>query len=1034
MRSLPWHGLFATLYLFLLCPGRLSARQQPLPSFDTHHCTHYDDEQGLPSNDITGFFEDHQGYLWFTTQFGLVRFDGREFRTWYTGNVPTLTFNRLYSLNGRSTDSLFFSDESKAVHMIDAAGQVKPMPGLRAGQNFLMSQHSFILDLRPYFRKAEDSVRIMKVLTDPEYLHAMHEFYPDTNGNAWFLSRKHLSYFQQGHFLPVDAYDVEREAHFRIKKSLFTVNPAGMITLYEAGKRSAATFFLKTLLPALKGDKQPDLHQLKFSSNPTGTFLQYQRQLWALSFDGQNLHSSLLLHDLRIPLSTEAYYSQRHRLYIFRTMTNGFYLVREQPFTVRSFLDKEGIQNNFTAAVEIQPMQVLTTNGVIFSKDTAFRRYPLDYVGSNALLKDKDQHIWILLKDTLFCMDNRLQPLNYWVVPYTDLASILQDSKGTIWYCTSNSLARIDNGEMRFVYRDNKALRRTQCLFMLNDTSFWLGTTIGLFTYNLQRNTITPHREMRGVYVRHVYRATDGTIWIGTYGQGFYTWRNGHFIAMPQDKNHYLATAHCFMEDSSGFFWIPTNKGLFQVARSALEGWLSNKEQEVYYHYYNKFDGFASNEFNGGSSPVGIRLQNGTFSLPSMKGMVWFRPQQVKPAMPMAKIQVDRVALDTQEIKFTGPIRLPAGSHRFRFHISSPFFGNTANFVPEFKVKGVDQSWTPVAADNSIPINYLSPGKYTLEIRLRNGFGPGAYTTQEQSFSIAPYIYQTLVFKLAATLIALALIAVVISRYHKNRIRDEQERAQILEQQVADRTQVLKRTVTELKELEENLHKSNLLKDRLTTIILHDIRSPLRFMNMLCNQLNGALAAGDTQALAAMTAELKKSSDQLDVFTREFLVWLTTQQTGFKLRKEYIDIFQLFREAKEFYRNVLSGNNNTLEIEGKEDISAWTDRQLLKIILHNLIDNANKHTDNGTIRLSVTAIDKDQVSIKVADSGRGMTTSELHTLQKGLEDESSLGVTDGAGNLGYRIIRDFIARLNGHIIVESALETGTTVTILLPIL
>ncbi len=188
-----------------------------------------------------------------------------------------------------------------------------------------------------------------------------------------------------------------------------------------------------------------------------------------------------------------------------------------------------------------------------------------------------------------------------------------------------------------------------------------------------------------------------------------------------------------------------------------------------------------------------------------MKGMVWFDPQQVKPAMPIGKIHVDRITIDTQEIKLTGPIHLAAGSRKFRFHISSPFFGNTANFAPEFRVKGVDQLWTSVADDNSIEINYLPPGKYTLEIRLRNGFAAGAYTSTEQSFSIAPRFYQTLVFQLATTLLALLLIAALVNRYHKRRIRIGRERAQILEQQVANRTQVLECTVTELKELEENL-------------------------------------------------------------------------------------------------------------------------------------------------------------------------------------------------------------------------------------
>ncbi len=74
------------------------------------------------------------------------------------------------------------------------------------------------------------------------------------------------------------------------------------------------------------------------------------------------------------------------------------------------------------------------------------------------------------------------------------------------------------------------------------------------------------------------------------------------------------------------------------------------------------------------------------------------------------------------------------------------------------------------------------------------------------------------------------------------------------------------------------------------------------------------------------------------------------------------------------------------------------------------------------------------MAIKVADSEKGMTSAELKKLQRSLEDEKNMVVTDSTGNLGYRIIRDFVTKLNGRIMVESALDTGTTVTILFPII
>lgn|GEM_PF-1037305 len=1028
----------ATLYLFLLLPAGVIARQQLPPYFESYYVMPYNDENGLPSNDVTGFFEDAKGYCWFTTQFGLVRFDGRDFRHYYTGNVPTLTSNRLYSLNTDTNDKVFFADERTGVHVIDSNGAVLPVPGLKARYNFLMSQHGYVLDLRKYLKPRKDSVRIMNEVKADKHSLPMHEFYTDTNGGAWFLSAHDITWFKDGYFSRVDYYDFEDMAHFYIGHTLFAVDPVGRIHVYQDGKKTGITISLQKILPGAIAKGGIDLNQLRFCSSRSGSFLQYQKNLYTLRFDGQTVTASLLLKNLPLSLARHVYYSQRYQLYFFLTSTNGFYIVRNRPFTVKSF--KEGMENNFAATLEIQPGQVLTSNGVLFSKDTARRVFDYNLQVFNTMLKDRDQQIWFMGGDTLFCMNSKLQEQKRLIVKDSHLKSLQQDEKGTIWYCTNNGLARIDSGRMQVLYADYTALDRSQCMFFLNDTTIWIGSTVGLFAYNKKNNTIMAIPEMAKNYVRHIYRARDNSIWIGTYGQGFYTWRDGRFIAMPQDSDHNLATAHCFMEDDRGFFWIPTNKGLFQVSKAALEAWLGNHELQVYYHYYDKNDGFGTNEFNGGSSPVGIRLEDGTFSLPSMKGLVWFNPLQVKPTLPIQDIHIDKIMEDAREINCQDKLVFKAGSRKMSFRISSPFFGNKDNFVPEYRIAGVDKLWTPVPPDNNIVINYLPPGKYALEIRMRSGFGVHDYTSTTQAFFVAPHFYETLTFKMVSVLVLLLLITAGGYAFFKQRAKKAKEREQDLELQVQQRTQEqaltvqqLEHTVAELKVTEENLHESNLLKDKLTSVILHDIRSPLRFINMLSSQLHLALLSGPNQSLTALTAELKKSSDQLDTFTKEFLVWITTQQEGFSIHREYVYVKELFVETEAFLHNILNWNNNVLEMEIAEDISVWTDKQLMKIILHNLIDNANKHTENGKISLSGFLDGADRLIIKVVDTGKGMTYTELQVLQNRLEDEKNLFATDSTGNLGYRIVRDFVTQLKGDITVESVFNKGTTVTIVFPI-
>jgi hypothetical protein len=68
---------------------------------------------------------------------------------------------------------------------------------------------------------------------------------------------------------------------------------------------------------------------------------------------------------------------------------------------------------------------------------------------------------------------------------------------------------------------------------------------------------------------------------------------------MLMDNNHFLATAHTFIEDNSGTVWITTNRGLFQVKMADLYQYLNKQSQSVYYYYYDKKDGFLTNEFNG---------------------------------------------------------------------------------------------------------------------------------------------------------------------------------------------------------------------------------------------------------------------------------------------------------------------------------------------------------------------------------------------------------------------------------------------------
>ncbi len=1024
------YALHGFIVVFFLSLPEVTPAQ---PFFSQYHLEHFSDETGLPSNDITGFVEDQRGNFWFSTQFGLVKFDGRTYRIFNTANLPTLSSNRIFALGCDSTGNIFFADENEIVHHIDSSGAISYCPQLAARKNFLMSRFGDVMDIRQQTKKREDSL----VFVSPFMLHAWnnnlaHEFFVTGRNTAFFVVNKRLKYWDNGTIRELAAFPAIAPQCFMLNSRLFAIDAQGEIHAFDGGGELPARESMPALLAAC-GDKSPfDVKQAAVFSDGHQALLQYKDRIYAFQQSGEKLSLLLCLDKISLPMARGIRYSSRYNMYVVNTATDGIFLVKNKPFRV--LLQNEGIalENNFLASVEIRRQTILTANGTLFlpngQQQNLFRKGDI----VNALLKDRKGRIWYAQLDSLLCADSNFRKIRSFYLPDTYVTGMAEDATGTIWCITNNSLMKLEGDSLRFLYERQEPLSRTECITFLNDSTAWLGTSKGLFSVHLPTGQYAPVREMKDKYIRHFYRAGDGKLWIGTYGNGFYCYDGTSFHNMPSDRNGYLSSAHCFVEDGRGFFWIPTNKGLFQVRAADLDAFVSGKSARVYYHYHDKTEGFLTNEFNGGCNPVGLTLSDGRISLPSMNGLVIFDPATILPNVPAAGLFIDDIWADTTHFNIAGELHFRPGQQNLLFKISTPFFGNAANLLVEYRIKNRDSLWKPVE-DATIAINYLPAGKYILELRKLSGFGINNYTTISRAFTIAPFWYETNWFKFVAALF-LVIGTYGVLRY---RLRKLEDRKRALEELVQNRTEALensvlqlKTTVAELQVSENNLYKSNLLKEKLTSVVLHDIRTPVHFIDLLSRQLQGSVSKNDRESLASLSGELTKTTGQLNLFTKEFLVWLVAQQTGFRIRKEYVLLEELFRDLNAFFQNMLEWNENLLTAEVANGVRVWTDRQLLRIILHNLIDNANKHTRNGKIELKAS-VHMNRLVLSVSDTGKGMPAHQLLKLQEGLSAHriDSFGL-DADGNLGFRIIKDFADRLDILVQVSSEEEKGTAVSLL----
>lgn len=252
-----------------------------------------------------------------------------------------------------------------------------------------------------------------------------------------------------------------------------------------------------------------------------------------------------------------------------------------------------------------------------------------------------------------------------------------------------------------------------------------------------------------------------------------------------------------------------------------------------------------------------------------------------------------------------------------------------------------------------------------------------------------------------------------------------------------------RRTVQQLnKELEaqkkvlevrnKELFDLNQVKDKIFSIISHDLRSPLTTLINLIDVSNDAeFTQEEIQAyLKELGHQAKHTAGMLD----NLLYWVQNQRSSFKIRQEVNDVAHVTHELFNLFSLAARQKNVKLKNEIPSGSKVFADPNSLKLILRNLISNAIKFSSRGGIIevMQEDASEPNMVSIKIKDYGVGISEER----QRNLFDVSGLskrGTFNEHGiGLGLILVKEFVDKNNGTISVESAPSEGTTFTLTLP--
>ena len=266
-------------------------------------------------------------------------------------------------------------------------------------------------------------------------------------------------------------------------------------------------------------------------------------------------------------------------------------------------------------------------------------------------------------------------------------------------------------------------------------------------------------------------------------------------------------------------------------------------------------------------------------------------------------------------------------------------------------------------------------------------------------------------------LVFLVFQVYILARHYANSYKSLEEINQELELEVKNQTKALV--------------NSNLIKERLLSIISHDVKSPL-------NNLKGLLSLHDSNALsqADFGKFVKKIDENLGETTsmvENILFWTARQRKGEGIKLEAFDVSSIIDENIKQIKNTSQAKSLNITCDVDSTHSITSDKGIINFAIRNLLANAVKFSHEGGL-INIGFIDKNNhCEIIISDAGVGMSEDQVSRLFAPEQVQSTEGTHAEVGTgIGLNLAKEYLEELGGSLKVTSQLKKGSTFTISIP--
>ncbi|MFM8913276.1 MAG: ATP-binding protein [Flammeovirgaceae bacterium] len=220
----------------------------------------------------------------------------------------------------------------------------------------------------------------------------------------------------------------------------------------------------------------------------------------------------------------------------------------------------------------------------------------------------------------------------------------------------------------------------------------------------------------------------------------------------------------------------------------------------------------------------------------------------------------------------------------------------------------------------------------------------------------------------------------------------------------------------------------NKTKDKILSIISHDMRSPLAGLKGLVTLMSSESITQQEFTQVSMT--LRKNLDYVSNDLDNLLHWANAQVKGIKPQFENVNVHDVVVEQMNLFSEVSKNKSIQFEVDVPDKLAIWADINHVRLVLRNLVSNAIKFSREQSHILISARPQDNGVAIEVKDFGVGMSQDEVARLFKIEDHFSKAGTQNEKGvGLGLMLVKEFVETNKGSISVASKPGEGTRFTI-----